>query len=594
MMAPGFAAAASAQWTDLGGTLAGKPFAIKNSDGRIEAFARGQDNTLWHIYQTSPGGTQWSAWSSLGGTLNSNPVAAINTDGTLDVFAIGPNNALWHTRQTSAGSATYSAWASLGGSGQNDPSVGTDPNGSLEVFFETTNYTMWHVFEQSPSGSWSAGEEIVGNLVQAPSVARNSDGRLIVFTGDDDGKFWWIIQNTAGQDSWTSWWCLLGGTVSAPVTASNSDGSVQLFAVRADNSAWTTAQTSPGSTTYADWTAMNGLAPGGVGVGTDTNGDLELFGIGSDNALWYTAQTSPAGSWSSWSSLGSNLTSAPAAVTDSNGLIQVFALGTDNGLWNIGQSSPGAWAVTTVPNISSTNTLTPVWQGGSGFSSNMFASIYGSNLATTKQDWSNSFTGGTAPTSLAGVTVTVNGIPAFIQYVSPAQINIDAPDDGTTGPVNIVVMNGAGTSNTGTATRAALSPTLLSQSDFRAGSTNYVVAQTPDFSTYIGPANLVQGYTFAAASPGSTVIIFATGCGPTTPATQAGVMAAQNSPLALPYQMSIGGVTANVSFAGMVQGTVGLYQFNVVIPDVAAGDQAISLTVNGVANGQNLYITVGQ
>ncbi len=120
------------------------------------------------------------------------------------------------------------------------------------------------------------------------------------------------------------------------------------------------------------------------------------------------------------------------------------------------------------------------------------------------------------------------------------------------------------------------------------------MAQTPDFSTFIGPPNLVQGSTFAPAHPGNTVIVFATGCGPTTPATQAGVLAAQNSPLASPYQVTIGGVPATVSFAGMVQGTVGLYQFNIVIPNVPAGDQPIALTVNGVSNAQNLMITVGQ
>jgi uncharacterized protein (TIGR03437 family) len=144
------------------------------------------------------------------------------------------------------------------------------------------------------------------------------------------------------------------------------------------------------------------------------------------------------------------------------------------------------------------------------------------------------------------------------------------------------------------ATRAQVSPTLLSVPQFSSGSTYYVVAQTPDFSTFIGPPNLVQGGNFEAANPGNTVIIFATGCGPTNPATQPGTLAAQNSTLTMPYQLTIGGTQANVTFAGIVQGTVGLYQFNVVIPNVPAGDQPIILTVNGVPNAQNLMITIGQ
>jgi uncharacterized protein (TIGR03437 family) len=84
------------------------------------------------------------------------------------------------------------------------------------------------------------------------------------------------------------------------------------------------------------------------------------------------------------------------------------------------------------------------------------------------------------------------------------------------------------------------------------------------------------------------------GCGPTTPATPAGVIAAQNSPLASSFQMKIGGIAATVPFAGVLGGTVGLYQFNVVIPTLPAGDQSIELIVDGVPNAQSLSITVGQ
>ena len=272
-------------------------------------------------------------------------------------------------------------------------------------------------------------------------------------------------------------------------------------------------------------------------------------------------------------------------ITDSSG--NIFLSDTSN-------RSVRKIAPPTPPTISSTNAVIPVWRGATNFGSNMYVTIYGSNLATVSQSWQSSFTGANAPTTLGGVSVTVNNIPAYIQYVSPTQININTPDDTATGLVNIVVQNQFGFSNIGTATRVALSPTLLSAPTFVAGSTYYVVAQTPDFSSFIGPAGLVTGVSFKPAKPGDVVIIFATGCGPTNPATKAGVLAAQNSPLASPYQLTIGGVPANVTFAGMLAGTVGLYQFNAVIPPVPPGDQLIELTVNGVPNGQNLVITVGQ
>jgi uncharacterized protein (TIGR03437 family) len=217
-----------------------------------------------------------------------------------------------------------------------------------------------------------------------------------------------------------------------------------------------------------------------------------------------------------------------------------------------------------VPTISFTSAVVPSFLGKADFGSNMYVELYGSNLSTTSRAWTGTdFHGSNAPTSLDGVSVTVNGKPAFVYYISPGQININTPDDTTTGPVLIQVKNALGLSDTGSANRARLSPTLQSVPQFNIGGKSYVVAQTPDFKSFIGTPGMVQGVPFIAAKPGDTVLIYALGCGATNPATQAGVVAAQNSPLALPYQVKIGGVPATVNFAGMVAGSIGLYQFNV-------------------------------
>jgi uncharacterized protein (TIGR03437 family) len=105
---------------------------------------------------------------------------------------------------------------------------------------------------------------------------------------------------------------------------------------------------------------------------------------------------------------------------------------------------------------------------------------------------------------------------------------------------------------------------------------------------------MLAGVNFAAAKPGDTVAIYALGCGPTSPPTQAGTVAAQASAISSPYRLRIGGQQASVSFAGIVGGTIGLYQFNVVIPNVPAGDQPIDLDIDGIPNAQNLVITIGQ
>jgi uncharacterized protein (TIGR03437 family) len=85
-------------------------------------------------------------------------------------------------------------------------------------------------------------------------------------------------------------------------------------------------------------------------------------------------------------------------------------------------------------------------------------------------------------------------------------------------------------------------------------------------------------------------VIYANGFGPTnTPVTSGSTMQSGTlSPLPI---IQIGGVTANVQFAGLV--APGEYQFNVVIPaTLANGDQTIAATYAGAATQSGALITV--
>ena len=108
-----------------------------------------------------------------------------------------------------------------------------------------------------------------------------------------------------------------------------------------------------------------------------------------------------------------------------------------------------------LPALSVTDFAVPSFLGKTGFSSNTYLEIHGTNLAQTSRTWAGGdFNGSNAPTTLDGVSVTVNGKPAFIYYVSPEQININTPDDTTVGPVSIQVKNALGLSGVGTVNRA--------------------------------------------------------------------------------------------------------------------------------------------
>ncbi|HYL35056.1 MAG TPA: hypothetical protein VEV17_03990 [Bryobacteraceae bacterium] len=248
-----------------------------------------------------------------------------------------------------------------------------------------------------------------------------------------------------------------------------------------------------------------------------------------------------------------------------------------------------------IPTIPAANSGVPSFSGQTGFSSNMYMDITGTNLAQTTRTWTAAdFNGSLAPTSLDGVSVTVNGNPAFIRYVSPGQIGIIAPDDTATGPVTIQVQGPTGLSNVGSVTRAALSPTLQTNPQAAFGGNQYVLAQTPDFKYFAGSPSIIAGLPFSAPRPGDTVVIYALGCGPIDPPTPAGTITSQDSALTLQFTLNIGGVPAGIVSAIAPANTIGLYQFTITIPAVPPGDQPIELIVNGVSNAQGLLITVGQ
>jgi uncharacterized protein (TIGR03437 family) len=77
-----------------------------------------------------------------------------------------------------------------------------------------------------------------------------------------------------------------------------------------------------------------------------------------------------------------------------------------------------------------------------------------------------------------------------------------------------------------------------------------------------------------------------------TPNIPAGQVVQQSNSLPQ-FQISIGGTPATVMYAGLAPDAIGLYQFNVVVPNVTASDTAlVTFSVGGVAGTQTLHIAV--
>jgi uncharacterized protein (TIGR03437 family) len=225
--------------------------------------------------------------------------------------------------------------------------------------------------------------------------------------------------------------------------------------------------------------------------------------------------------------------------------------------------------------------VVPVYSTSTTIEAGSWISIYGNNLAPANATWNGDF-----PISLGDTSVMINNKPAYLWFVSPTQINLQAPDDTATGTVPVVVTNPSG-SATSTVTLGQFGPSFsLLDATHVAG----IIIRTDGSGAYgggvydiIGPTGSSLGYATKAAKAGDTVEVFGVGFGPTIPPVPAGHAFSGAAPVdpASGLKILINGVSLTPAFAGVTQ--AGLFQINVTIPQAAGtGDVSLAAIVGGV------------
>ncbi len=220
---------------------------------------------------------------------------------------------------------------------------------------------------------------------------------------------------------------------------------------------------------------------------------------------------------------------------------------------------------------------------GAAIAPGEWVSIFGNGFSTTAQTWSGAdFVNGQLPASLGGVSVMIDGQAAYIEYAGPSQINALMPADATMGPVTVEVTTQAGKSYPGTVMLQRLAPELFT---WPAGSVTYAAAEHAS-GALIGPSGALQ-----PAAVGEVIELYGTGFGATSPQIPISQAAFPPAILAAPASATIGGVAAEVKWAGLIG--PGLYQVNVEVPSVAAGDQPVTVSVAGFQSAAGVSVAVG-
>jgi uncharacterized protein (TIGR03437 family) len=198
-------------------------------------------------------------------------------------------------------------------------------------------------------------------------------------------------------------------------------------------------------------------------------------------------------------------------------------------------------------------------------------------------------------TTLAGVTVTFNGIAAPLQFVSASQINAQVPFEvNPAGSASLVVSLNSAQSAPSLVPVAQLAPGIF-QFNNNAIAVNVTDPNSQRYATISAPSGSISGLTTFPAQVGDILFLYATGLGPVNPPVTTGagagtsaIHSTTNTPTVL-----VGGVPAQVTFSGLTPQFPGIYQVNFVIPQVSSGNAVpLQIQMGGITSPNTTTIAI--
>jgi uncharacterized protein (TIGR03437 family) len=171
----------------------------------------------------------------------------------------------------------------------------------------------------------------------------------------------------------------------------------------------------------------------------------------------------------------------------------------------------------------------------------------------------------------SSATLTVNGVTAPIFGAIPSQINFQIPFEVGPGTATVNLMANGAVMATATIQIGSVGPGLFTQPGG-------------------GAAVLNQDYSVNSsgqpAPVGTVIAAYLTGLGPLQPAVATGAPAPLNvlSRTTGLVTATIGGMPATVEFSGLAPGYTGLYQVNILVPQLPSGQYPLQVSVNGTAS----------
>ncbi|HZG92446.1 MAG TPA: hypothetical protein VEZ42_19735 [Pseudonocardia sp.] len=263
------------------------PAVAASRPGRVDLVTRSPGGGLVHHYR--PPGGSWSRAIDLGGSVASQPAVVSWGPGRLDVFARGTDDRLWHR---AFDGARWWDWTSLGGSLRSAPAVASWSAGRLDVVVRGSDGALWHrAFDGTRWWDWASRG---GALTSGPAAVSWSAGRLDLFVRGPDEGLW---HQAFGDGRWWGWVPLGGVLTSQPAVAAPAPGLLDVVVVGTDRAAHLRRH-SP-ATGWVGWRSLGGQFSSGPGAHAD-GGVVRVVGRGSDGVVHEAARPAPAAGWTGW------------------------------------------------------------------------------------------------------------------------------------------------------------------------------------------------------------------------------------------------------------------------------------------------------
>ncbi|HYM06898.1 MAG TPA: hypothetical protein VEU11_10090, partial [Terriglobales bacterium] len=514
--------------------------------GNYHGWILGYDATTLRqvaVYNDTPNGSLASFWAS-------GAAPAADADG--NIFVISANG---------------SFDANVGGSDLGESFLKLSTRNGLTVADYFTPFNVQDL-NNGDLDTGSSGALLLPDSVGIPVhrrllISAGKEGRIYLLDRDNMGKFQagsdsQIVQSIVGA---------IGPLYSIPIYFNNTvffssiDRPLEAFPINGGVLATSPSAQSPTAFSYPGSVpsiSANGSANGIVwAVEAGQGGTLHAYDAANLARELYNSNENAARD-----NLGSYVKFSTPTIANGRvyvglqGSVQVFGL--------LGASSATVGSIVNAASL----------QSGAVAPGSLIA-IFGQNLAQATE----SAPGIPLPVALGGASMSINGMLAPLLYASPTQINAQVPFEAVPGKGAAVVSTAGRSSSPSVMSIQPAAPGLFVLSQNRAA------VQNQD-----GSINDAKH----PAPQGSIVAAYLTGLGPVNPSGQTGE-AAPSRPLThvtLPVTVLLGGKQADVLFAGLSPGYVGLFQVNFRVPQLAVGSYALTVTVNGSASN-SAQVAVG-